>query len=63
MSQYSVIQVVGEAGDISTALNIIQESKPDVVLLDIRLGDQSGIDLAQHLRRIESPTRVIILTS
>jgi len=63
LSQYSVIQVVGEAGDISTALNIIQESKPDVVLLDIRLGEQSGIDLAQHLRRIESPTRVIILTS
>jgi two-component system, NarL family, response regulator DevR len=63
LSQYSIIRVVGEAGDISTASDLIQKHKPDVVLLDIRLGEQSGIDLAQYLRRIESPSRVIILSS
>ena len=63
LSQYSNIQVIGETGSFTTAVSVIQEQKPDVVLLDIRLGDKSGIDLAQHLRRINSSTRVIILTS
>ncbi|NUM43149.1 MAG: response regulator transcription factor [Anaerolineales bacterium] len=63
LSQYPFIHVVGEANDISSALNKIQTLKPDIVLLDIRLGNQSGIDVAQHLRRMDSPTRVIILTS
>jgi two-component system, NarL family, response regulator DevR len=63
LSQFSMIEVVGEAGDISTALTLLREAKPEVVLLDIRLGNENGIDLAQHIRRIEWPTRVIVLSS
>jgi DNA-binding NarL/FixJ family response regulator len=63
LSQFSIIQVVGEAGDISTALTHLHEKKPDIVLLDIRLGDENGLDVAQYIRRTESPARVIVLSS
>lgn len=63
LSQHTHIKILGEAGDVPSALNLIAELEPDVVLLDIRLGRGSGLDLAQQLRRIGSPSRVILLTS
>lgn len=63
LSQYSHIQIVGEAGDIATALAFILDLQPDIVLLDIRLEKQSGLVLAQQLQRMESSARIILLTS
>lgn len=63
LSQYSDIQVVGEAEGGQAALDLIAELQPDVVLLDIRLVGPSGVDLARQLRRAQSTARVIILTS
>ncbi len=63
LSQHPVIEIVGEAGNPARALELIHEEQPDVVLLDIRLEQHSGIDLAQQLRRMQSPARIIILTS
>jgi DNA-binding NarL/FixJ family response regulator len=63
LSHYAEIQIIGEAESGSQALEMIAELKPDVVLLDIRLAEQSGLDLAQTLQYQHSPTRIIILTS
>lgn len=63
LSQYPDIQVVGEADVAPLALELIDELRPDVVLLDIRLAGPSGLDLARQLRRSRFDSRVIILTS
>jgi two-component system response regulator DevR len=63
LSQYEVIRIIGEADGGPLALEMIAELKPDVVLLDIRLAEQSGLDLAQTLQYQHSPARIIILTS
>jgi DNA-binding NarL/FixJ family response regulator len=63
LSQFEEIELVGEAGDRSAAINLVVEEQPDVILLDIRLKEESGLEIAQNLRRIESPARIIILTS
>jgi DNA-binding NarL/FixJ family response regulator len=63
LSQYTEIQVIGEAGDSELALGLIAELQPDVVLLDIRLADESGLSVAQTLQHQHSPVRIIILTS
>lgn len=63
LSQYSDIHVLGEAENNSAALELINKYRPDVVLLDIRLANQNGLDVARQLQRSDVNSRVIILTS
>jgi DNA-binding NarL/FixJ family response regulator len=62
LSQYPDIRVVAEADRAETALEKAS-LKPDIILLDIRLENASGLDLARQLRRSECSSRIIILTS
>jgi len=55
--------VVGEAGTGKEALEACQRLAPDLVLLDIRLPDQSGLDVCRQINRHWPQTKVIILTS
>lgn len=57
------ITVVGEAGDGRSALQVIDETRPDVVLADIEMPEMSGLELAAELLRREDPPRVVILTT
>lgn len=58
------MDVVGIASTIATALERYAALQPDVVLIDINLGDESGFELASKLQRIDGPTTVpLILTS
>jgi DNA-binding NarL/FixJ family response regulator len=54
------IEIVGEAGDGTTGLELIQRLAPDVALVDLRMPGLDGMQLAQRLRDDNSPTRVII---
>ena len=54
--------VVGEAGDVAIAAADIARLVPDVVLLDLLLGEHSGMDLLRVLQQIKSRSRVIVLT-
>lgn len=56
------IEVVGEASDGATALQMFTALEPELVVLDINLPDASGLDLARHMLREESSVRVVILT-
>lgn len=57
------IDVVGEAGDGRTAVAQAQALMPDLVLLDIRMPDSSGIEAARALNRLLPTTKVVMLTS
>ena len=52
------VSVVGVATTSAEALRLEEELRPDVVLVDIRLGDESGFDLARRL----SGTVILIST-
>lgn len=56
-------EVVGEAGTASDGLQAVCELRPDVVLLDIRLPDRSGIEACRDIRAACPDTRVVMLTS
>lgn len=58
------LQVVGEAGSAEEALQFISDgaNKVDVVVLDITLPGQSGIDLLKHLRRDRPELAILVLS-
>lgn len=49
-SYCSDVQIVGEAYDVPTGVGLIREAEPDIVLLDIQLGGQTGFDLLNKFR-------------
>ena len=57
------IAVVGRAESGEDALRLATEQAPDVVLTDIEMPGMSGLELADRLRSVDRPPRVIILTT
>lgn len=63
INEFENIKVVGEAEDAIKGLEIIQQLKPQVVLMDLGLPEINGIEATQKIKEILPDTKVIILTS
>jgi DNA-binding NarL/FixJ family response regulator len=57
------LEVVGEAGTSADAIRRVGLDLPDIIVLDVRLPDGSGIDVCREVRDRWPETRVLILTS
>jgi two-component system response regulator DevR len=57
------MSVVGEAGTVAEAIDAAARSKPDVVIMDVRLPDGSGVEACRAIREARPETKVIMLTS
>ncbi len=57
------LEIAGEATSGPQALDMVQEQRADVVLLDIRMPGMDGIETAQHLRKLDHPPVVIFTTA
>jgi DNA-binding NarL/FixJ family response regulator len=55
-------EVVGTAGTAAEGLELIERLEPDVSLVDIRLGEESGIDLTRRLLESDAERRVVLYT-
>ena len=56
-------QVVGEAGTVAEAIEVTGRFQPDLVVMDVRLPDGSGIEACREIRATLPATRVMMLTS
>ena len=56
-------RVVGEAGSGRVGLELASSLRPDLVLLDVRLGDMDGIDALRRLRETGVESRVAVITA
>src|SRR5437879_10111895 len=56
-------EVVGEASTGEEALELIARLAPDLALLDLRLPDISGIEVAREVRERGGATRVVLLSA
>ena len=57
------LQVVGQARDGEEAVQLCQSLQPDVVLMDLVMPRQSGVEAIREIRRMQLPARVLVLTS
>ena len=56
-------QVVAEAGTVAEAIESARRMQPDIVIMDVRLPDGSGVEACREIRAERPTTRVVILTS
>ena len=63
IARQQAMSVVGEAGTVAEAIEAAARSKPDVVIMDVRLPDGSGVEACRAIREARPETKVIMLTS
>lgn len=56
------IEVIGQAGDISTGRAAIEAMSPDIILMDLGLPDGSGLDLTDELTNTDPELRILVVT-
>lgn len=63
ISMQPKVQFVGEAKNKREAMRVLEETEPDLVLLDLKLADESGLDIMSEVRRNGFNGKFILLTS
>jgi len=62
LGRESDFEVVGEAADGYQALELVEQLKPDVIMLDVSMPRLNGIDVAKKISETTPSTRVIIVS-
>ncbi|MBM6589451.1 response regulator transcription factor [Brevibacterium sp. RIT 803] len=57
------LEVVGEAGDGVDAIDLVQRTQPDIVIMDVRMPQLNGLEATRLLVARQDPPRVLILTT
>jgi DNA-binding NarL/FixJ family response regulator len=55
-------EVVGKAGDCTSAIEAVKQCQPDVVLMDLSMPDMSGIEATRQILEVLPQTKVLALT-
>ena len=63
LERHSEFEVAAEAGSVTEAIETARRVRPDLVVMDVRLPDGSGIEACREIRSELPETRVIMLTS
>ncbi len=63
LERFPKVEVVGEASGVKDAIESARRLQPDLLLLDMRLGDESGAQVCRELQRFEKNIHILVLTS
>ncbi|MEK4972621.1 DNA-binding response regulator [Niallia circulans] len=63
LKRSSKIEIVAECDDLETALYIIDNQKIDVIFLDIQLGEDNGMNLAEQLKHTANRPEIVFATA
>jgi len=59
LSREPALEICGDAGDSATALKLISELAPTLAIVDISIGDESGLDLIRRIKELDGRVRVL----
>jgi DNA-binding NarL/FixJ family response regulator len=62
IEEHPMFEIVGEASDGQTGLELASELKPEIVVLDIDMPRLSGLEMARALQKSKPPVKVLFLT-
>lgn len=54
--------IVHEAGTLAEARELIEQESPDVILLDLHVGAEDGLDLLDEVEALDLPIRIVLLS-
>ena len=57
------IEVIGEAKNGKEALELIQETSPDIIVLDMQMPIMDGVEVAMALRKMNSPVKILAFSA
>ncbi|GAA4515482.1 response regulator transcription factor [Actinoallomurus oryzae] len=57
------IDVVGVAANSARAMRLMVSARPDVMLIDVNLGDESGFDLVEAIRGVDGRPILILIST
>lgn len=63
LATHADLKLIGETGDGLQVLPLVAQLQPDVLILDLMLPGQSGLEIAFELRQRASGTRIVILSA
>ncbi len=63
LANHPDIQIVGEAENAGALFARLSNSQPDIVLLDVRMPGQNGIEITQRIKREHPEIKVIVLST
>jgi DNA-binding NarL/FixJ family response regulator len=63
IENFTEFQIIGEFDNSLETIDSIETLKPDVLLLDIRLKNENGIDVLRKLKNIYPELRIIMITN
>jgi len=63
LNTVSGIEIVGEAANSQEALKVIQDKKPHIVIIDIKIPGENGIGVLKKLKKVNRAVIAIIITN
>src|SRR5574341_2488931 len=63
LSGLGQVEIAGETRDVVETITFIRESRPDVVILDLRMPDGTGLDVLERIGNERPIPKVIVLTN
>ena len=62
LKKQKTFEVAGQVKNAEEALEVVAKTKPDIIILDISLGESDGIDLIDGFKKLSPETRIIMYT-
>ncbi|EHQ89365.1 response regulator [Desulfosporosinus youngiae] len=56
-------EFVGQASSVKEALDLIRRSDPDIIILDLKLKDECGLEILLEIKRLGSRCKCVVLTA